>query len=188
MAFRTFKLDVSYQPLEITPWFDAFNLVLADRAEILWSYPEDSFKIRSQYEEWNCPSIIVLKNPVKRRPEKKNVFPSLRSILVRDMYTCQYCSARLSNSSGTRDHIIPESKGGKSSYTNLAAACKRCQARKSDKYLHEVPGMKLLRQPKAPKLSETLQNSIKIASNVERNSWKTGFKKLGMLEILGESE
>jgi 5-methylcytosine-specific restriction endonuclease McrA len=188
MAFRVFKLDISYQPLEITPWFDALTLILADRADVLWHYPENTFKIRSQYEEWPCPSIIVLKNPVKRRPEKRNIFPSLRSILIRDLYTCQYCGSHLTNSSGTRDHVIPESKGGPSSYSNLVAACKRCQAKKSDKYLHEVHGMKLIRQPKAPKLNETLQNAIKVASSVERSSWRTGFKKLGMLEILGEDE
>lgn len=185
MSFRCVKLSVSWEPMEIVPWIDAFNLILTEKADVLWSYP-DEHKIRSQYEAWAYPSIIVLKDAVRRRPERKNITPSLRAILTRDLYTCQYCSTRLTNVSGTRDHIIPESKGGPSSWTNLVACCRKCQEKKSDRYLHEVAGMKLLRQPKAPMLSERLQNSIKIASSFERNSWKMGFKKLGMTSLLGE--
>jgi len=185
MTFRCVKLNVSWEPMEIISWFDAFILVYTEKADVLWTYP-DEYKIHSQYTEWNYHSIIVLKGLVKRRPERKNISPSLRAILTRDLYTCQYCSVRLTNSSGTRDHIIPESKGGVSSFLNLVACCKKCQSKKADKFLHEIHGMKLLRPPSAPRLSERLQNSIKISSSVERNSWKIGFKKLGMTGLLGD--
>lgn len=178
MSFRCVKLNSSYEPIEIISWRAAFDLVWAEKASVLWTYPED-YKIHSQYLSWKYSSIIVLKKFSRRRPEKKDIIPSLKAILIRDLYTCQYCSAKLSSRTGSRDHVIPESRGGRSSWGNLVACCKNCQDIKADKMLSDT-GLKLIRQPKAPKLSERFVNSIMIASSFERNSWKAGFKNLGL--------
>ena len=42
----------------------------------------------------------------------------------------------------TLDHLIPRSKGGKSSWTNLVTACKKCNSKKGD-FRPEKVGMKL---------------------------------------------
>lgn len=186
MSFRCIKLNATWEPMEIIPWMDAFDLVYLDgieKADIHWTYP-DEYVIRSQYCTWKYPSIIVLRSHVKRRPEK-SVNPSVRAILARDLYACQYCSRKLSNSTGTRDHIIPKSKGGKNSWVNLVACCTECQAKKADRHPDECK-MWPKNPPKAPLLTERFQNSVRVASSMERNNWKMGLKKLGLTHLLGD--
>lgn len=178
MTFRCVKLNASWEPIDIISWKSAFDLVYAEKASVLWTYPEE-YKIRSQYLSWNYSSIIVLKKFSRRRPEKKDIVPSLKAILIRDLYTCMYCGQKLSSRIGTRDHIVPSSKGGKDSWLNLVACCKECQDKKADKTLAES-GLKLIKQPKIPNLSERFSNSVLIASSFERKSWAWGFKKLGL--------
>ncbi len=186
MSFRVVKLNVSWEPLEIIPWWKAFGLIYLDepaKADVLWTYPEE-YKIRSQYLTWKYPSIIVLRDHVKRRPER-TVSPSLRAILTRDLYTCQYCGCKLSNTTGTRDHIIPKALGGGNSWSNLVACCGACQEKKADRHPKDCQ-MFPKTTPKAPLLSERFRNSIKISSSAERSSWKMGFKKLGMEHLIGD--
>lgn len=185
MAFRCIKLNASWEPIEIVSWWKACGLTYFcegnPKAEILWTYPEE-FKIKAQYESWAYPSIIVLKEYRKRRP-KKTVTPGLKAILVRDMYKCGYCGCKLTNSTGTRDHIIPESKGGPTTWENMIAACKNCQQKKADRFCKDV-GMFPKWTPKEPLYSERFLNNIRIASSAERNNWKLGFKKLGLTDLL----
>lgn len=185
MSFRCVKLNLNWEPMEIVPWDKAFNFVYLEeqeKAQLLWTYPEE-YQIRSQYLSWKYPSIIVLKGGVRRRPEK-NVNPSLKAILKRDKYTCQYCGTKLSNTTGTRDHIIPKAKGGHNGWKNLVASCLKCQAEKADRHPDEC-NMHPKNAPIAPKLSERFQNEVQTASSFERSSWKLGFKKLGMDYLLG---
>jgi len=180
MPFRCIKLNSSWEPIEIISWWKACNLVYFDehkKADVLWSYPEEH-KLRAQYEAWSYPAIIVLKQYSKRK-SKKVVSPGLKAILVRDLYTCQYCGSSLTNSTGTRDHVIPESKGGPGTWENLVAACKHCQAKKADKFCKDV-NMFPKRKPEEPHFSDRFLNAIKISSSTERMCWKKGFKHLGL--------
>ncbi len=51
-------------------------------------------------------------------------------ILIRDDFKCVYCSA---SESLCIDHIIPKSRGGGDSESNLQVLCQRCNLIKSDK-------------------------------------------------------
>src|SRR6056297_3933398 len=106
---RTVLLSLSMEPLGIISWKKAFSLQYEGKAELMWSYPDK--KIRSIDQEFAWPSIICLKYMVRRRPDR-DINPSTRSILVRDLYTCQYCGVKLTNTSGTKDHVIPIAKKG----------------------------------------------------------------------------
>jgi len=63
---------------------------------------------------------------------------------------CQYCHNRFSKSKLTLDHVIPKSKGGDKSWTNLVSSCGCCNQKKADKTPFEA-GMTLLREPLPPK-------------------------------------
>lgn len=185
MPFRCIKLNASWEPIEIVSWWKACSLTYfcetGPKADVIWTYPSE-YKIKAQYETWEYPSIIVLKEYKKRKP-KRIITPKLKAILVRDMYTCQYCGVKLSNTSGTRDHVIPESKGGPTTWENLVACCKGCQQKKSNHFCKDV-NMFPKKAPKEPLYSERFLNNIRIASSFERNNWKMGFKKLGLVNLL----
>ena len=69
-------------------------------------------------------------------------------VLRRDDFTCQYCGRNVRDD-GVKleiDHIFPESKGGKTVFSNLITACKECNSGKSDCILklRELKRLKLL--------------------------------------------
>jgi 5-methylcytosine-specific restriction endonuclease McrA len=71
----------------------------------------------------------------ERRMGRKAPPALRRAVFRRDSHTCRYCGFHPAT---TIDHIIPFSKGGKTYYENLAAACKDCQKRKDNLLLDEI--------------------------------------------------
>jgi 5-methylcytosine-specific restriction endonuclease McrA len=53
----------------------------------------------------------------------------------------------------TRDHIIPECKGGKNTWENLVTACSTCNNKKAD-YDLEKTNLALTKKPSVPTLFE----------------------------------
>jgi len=69
-------------------------------------------------------------------------------VIIRDRHTCQYCgkkSGRL-----TLDHVVPRSRGGEHSWTNIVSACDRCNHRKAGRTPREA-NMLLPRDPAPPR-------------------------------------
>ena len=50
------------------------------------------------------------------------------------------------------DHVLPKSRGGKNTWENLVAACKRCNQKKGSRTTKES-GMIPLKKPVRPKVS-----------------------------------
>lgn len=69
-----------------------------------------------------------------------------REILRRDQHRCQYCGA---TKHLTMDHVMPRSRGGEHSWTNVVAACKTCNHSKGNRTPEEA-GMTLMTPPKTP--------------------------------------
>jgi 5-methylcytosine-specific restriction endonuclease McrA len=193
---RAILLDATYEPLGIISWKKAFfkvfdildehgKSIFNPKAEVLYAYPNK--KIRSQREQWDWPAIIILKKPSNRRTARRLVNPSTRSILVRDLYTCQYCGKKLSNKTGTKDHVIPESQGGLNTWNNLVAACHTCQQKK-DNHMPEDVHMWPKSKPRAPTLEERFWSGIRIANDFKKKTWTIGLKKLGLDYLLKKPE
>lgn len=53
-----------------------------------------------------------------------------RRIIERDGYYCVYCDEDLRDAEIHMDHVIPESKGGPTSYDNLQVTCRKCNLAK----------------------------------------------------------
>lgn len=83
--------------------------------------------------------------------------PSLtnRELFRRDRHLCAYCGKTFADLKLTRDHVIPRSKGGPDTWTNVVTACESCNHRKDDMLLEEC-GMKLLYVPYTPNRAEAL--------------------------------
>ena len=96
--------------------------------------------------------------------------PSLNKdmLLARDRYTCAYCAQRFRADQLDLEHIVPSSKGGADSWTNLVAACKACNHRKADR-TPEAAGMKLHYVPYVPNRYEAfiLSNRKILADQME---------------------
>lgn len=53
-----------------------------------------------------------------------------RRIIERDGLRCVYCDEDLLDSEIHMDHVIPESKGGTTTYHNLQVTCRKCNLAK----------------------------------------------------------
>ncbi len=67
-----------------------------------------------------------------------------RRVIERDGYYCVYCDDNLTNSEIHLDHVIPESRGGKTTYDNLQVTCRKCNLEKGT--LNEQDFMNKLRR------------------------------------------
>lgn len=53
-----------------------------------------------------------------------------RMVIERDGKRCVFCGVDLEINEIQLDHVIPESKGGATSYNNLQVTCKKCNTEK----------------------------------------------------------
>jgi len=137
-------LNTTYEPLHFTNARRAITLLLAGKAEAVEASPR---VVRSPSTVFALPAVIRLALYI-RKPFVDRVAFNKKNILRRDGYTCQYCNRR--GERLTVDHVLPRSRGGETSWTNVVAACLRCNLRKGNRLLDEV-GMRLLREPVHPK-------------------------------------
>jgi 5-methylcytosine-specific restriction endonuclease McrA len=93
---------------------------------------------------------------------------SRRNIFLRDDHTCQYCHKRFQAKSLNIDHVIPRSRGGKTTWENVALSCLKCNTKKAARTPKEA-GMQLLKKPVRPKWT-ALQGQF---GQALPNSWKT---------------
>jgi len=108
--------------------------------------PQD-LSIHTVSLEIRIPTVIVLSSYAKI-PRARRRF-STDGIWHRDGGVCQYTGRKLKPGEGNRDHIIPRSRGGATSWENCVLADKRINALKGDR-LPEEAGLKLIRKPTAP--------------------------------------
>ena len=109
--------------------------------------------IRTVNFELRVPDIIRLRR-FNGRQNRKVRF-TRANIFERDDHTCQYCGRRLPARELTLDHVVPRSRGGRSTWRNLVVACFPCNDRKGN-HLPREADMSLLRQPRRPKWSSYL--------------------------------
>ncbi len=153
-------LNQDYSPLTICSVQRAFLLVFLKKAELLTSVQER--ELRSITNSYPFPSVIMINRYINI--PYKGVVLSRHNIFKRDGHKCQYCGT---NKDLTLDHLIPRSKGGKSSWTNLVTACKKCNAQKGDSTL-EKAGLKLQNPPVKP----SYISFIKMGTGSLREDWK----------------
>ena len=173
---RCIVLNASYEFLHVTnSWWDSLRLLRRDKVVALAHYPTPA---RSEKEHIRIPAVVVLKQYVAT-PRKTHSFTAgtLRTVLIRDKFACQYCGCKLSMKSGTKDHVLPSSRGGSDNLSNLVAACKSCNNKKSDRTPGEA-GMKLLSKPRALSEDEKMEMLVKVHKSTERNLWKHCLEEL----------
>lgn len=142
-AARVLILNASYEPLHVCSVKRAVNLLMHEVVERV----EDSQRVlRTPSTLFPVPSVVRLTRYV-RRPHRQRVAFNRRNVFRRDDQRCQYCGGRAVDL--TLDHVVPRSRGGPTSWENVVACCRSCNARKRDRTPEEAR-MQMLRRPVAP--------------------------------------
>lgn len=94
------------------------------------------------------PRVILLLD-FDRLPRHEVRF-TRKNILYRDRNSCQYCGRKYQTRELNLDHVVPLSRGGKSTWQNVVCCCISCNSRKGG-HLPEEVGMRLVKMPTRPR-------------------------------------
>ena len=155
---------LSYFPLSIWPWYDTVKAALSGRVNTVACYDR---VVRSPSIELALPSVISLRDYV--RPAARPAFTRF-NVFLRDRFSCQYCNQRLPVADLTFDHILPRSRGGRTNWENVVAACGEHNLRKGNRTPQEV-GLNLAHKPHIPTTWELQQNGRGFPPNYLHESW-----------------
>ena len=156
---------LSYFPLSLWSWQDAIKAVFLERVHIISEY--DAL-VRSPTVQMRLPSVIALKDYVHldRRPAftRFNVF-------LRDRFRCQYCGDGFYSEDLTFDHIIPRSRGGRTTWSNVVTACQECNLAKGNRTPQECH-MHPLHPAEQPTTFQLQENGRGFPPNFLHESWR----------------
>ena len=98
----------------------------------------------------NMPNAGRYRAKAARRPAftRFNVF-------LRDRFCCQYCNGDFATNELTFDHVVPKSRGGRTSWQNVVTACLHCNVKKGSRTPQQAH-MPLLAVPYRPSWVEHL--------------------------------
>lgn len=119
-----------------------FDKWVSATAEIEKTHQDTYKRVGTPNFQFLMPYVIRLLD-YDSVPVKWSLKFSRYHILIRDNYMCQYCRIPLSRSDLTIDHVIPKSRGGKTTWENCVASCRDCNREKDNK-LPEEAGMQLI--------------------------------------------
>jgi 5-methylcytosine-specific restriction endonuclease McrA len=136
-------LNATFEPINVTAVRRAMVLLIKGVAQAEEMKPHSV--IHSARRSVRVPSVIRLL-AYRHIPQQTRAL-SRKNILLRDRNTCQFCCCIFPASELTLDHVIPRSRGGRSSWENLVACCYQCNNRKGDRTPEEA-GIKLARKPR----------------------------------------
>jgi 5-methylcytosine-specific restriction endonuclease McrA len=94
------------------------------------------------------PRVILLLS--FDRVPRHDVKFSRKNVYLRDKNRCQYCRRHFRTEELNLDHVIPVSRGGKSTWDNVVCSCIRCNIRKGNR-LPDEAGLVLVTRPSKPR-------------------------------------
>jgi len=142
---ETLVLNSAYMPIDRVPWFEALVACYTGRAEVVSTYPDQC--VRSACETFEMPSVIRFLGRAVFK--KRRVRFNRHNVWLRDRAACQYCGCKLTKTEFTYDHVIPQSRGGKTTWANIVCACMACNLKKANKTPVEAK-MRLRKKPFTP--------------------------------------
>jgi hypothetical protein len=171
-------LNKNWIPINITTVYEAITSVFSDRAKFVDPETYQTFDFESWVENWkdaadhakisfngvvNCPNFKIVSPEIVLCTEYKGVGPSInfrgkpkfsrRNIFLRDRNVCQFCGKKFETNLLNIDHVVPKSRGGESSWTNIVLSCFACNHKKANRTPEEA-GMRLLKKPVCPEPEE----------------------------------
>lgn len=139
---RSLVLNQDYTPISICKSNRAFLMVFMKKVEMVSAF--ESSYLHTVDTSYPMPAVIRLHNYVN--VPYKGVELSRQNVFKRDGHRCSYCGI---GKNLTLDHVTAKSKGGKSTWNNLATACQDCNSKKGDADLADLE-MQLAIKPFKP--------------------------------------
>jgi len=158
-------LNRHWQVIHVKTPAEAFCMMASDAATALDI--ADGYFLPKKWSEWlslpireeddfvntprgpvRTPTVVITVKYAKvplRRPRF-----GARGIWERDGGVCQYTGRKLSPEEGNIDHVIPRSRGGRTSWDNCVLAHRKVNAAKADRLPQEA-GLRLRSRPVAPR-------------------------------------
>ncbi len=152
---------LSYCPLSLWTWQESVKAAYLDRVEVVSEY--DSV-VRSPSVEFKLPSVVALRKFIT--PANTTAFTRF-NLFLRDEFRCQYCG---SEGELTFDHIVPRSRGGRTVWTNVVAACAKCNLAKGNRLPTEC-NLALRREPLEPTVRQLMEAGRKFPPDYLHQSW-----------------
>ena len=192
LSASTLVLNRSWLAVQVCSVKRAISLVYSGHAKVVdqdfQSYTFDDWSEVSQQmvevnaDEFICSPSLKIKVPriivlmLYDKLPKRTVSFSRKNIFERDKYQCQYCGIKppskrealkwIEDKALTFDHILPRSRGGRTTWDNIVTACFKCNAKKGNRSLREL-GWKLKKQPKQPAWHPALNIPLKMVPHKE---------------------
>jgi len=178
-------LNKSWIPIRIKTVKSAIIMSYRDKATIVdpvnyntysWSkwiqlaVLKDEDCIHSANQNIKIPEIIILSK--YNKVPQYDVKLTKRNIFLRDNFKCQYTGKKVNSTNGDIDHIMPISRGGKTTWDNLVVTFKDINRKKSNKTLQEA-GLKLNKMPIKPTTQALMRNRV----SDYPESWQKFFKQ-----------
>ena len=158
---RILRLNVAGEPVAWLNWQTVAYLY--SRALVAWTLGDVVLRLRGGRNRQSARqtilpvhSIIACEGQMHQGTRQRQTPPlTNKALFSRDNETCLYCGSKLPVTRLTRDHIHPKSRGGRDTWMNCVAACRRCNHRK-DRRTPEEAGLKLIALPYRPNNAEYL--------------------------------
>ncbi len=190
LSANVLVLNRSYMAVHVVGVRRAFGLLYREMAEVV--HVEDGYFANYDFESW----CIMCELRVEERHDDEDWIRSVsfevqvprvirlldydriprhtlrfnrRNLFARDKHRCQYCGKTYPSSRLSLDHVLPRSKGGKTSWENVVCCCMRCNTRKGGRTPKEAR-MRLLSSPQRPRHSPLLADKL---TNPKYESWRT---------------
>jgi 5-methylcytosine-specific restriction endonuclease McrA len=132
-------LNASYEPLGKVSFKHAVRMLFREVALVEEQHGERMIGPHP----W--PRVIRLVRYVRAHWLHRPAGYSRTGVLARDKHACAYCGRHAT----TVDHVLPQSRGGESTWLNAVAACAPCNHRKANRTPAEA-GLRLRATPFAP--------------------------------------
>jgi len=189
LSHHVLMLNRNYMAIRVTTARRAFSLLYRNLAEVVHiedgqylSYDFDSWREVSELKQRFEPhahdwvrtvrfSLVVpriIRIAFCDRLPRRNVKFNRRNIFARDAGQCQYCGKKFPSSELSLDHIVPRSRGGKTTWDNVVCCCLACNVKKGGRTPQQAH-MKLIAKPQKPHRSPVI--NLKLSHDRYR-SWK----------------
>ncbi len=176
-ATRTLLLNQGYEPIKIISWQRAITLLALDKVDVVEEYDA---QIRAVSLVVQVPAVVRLRKAYRRhaRPVKF----SRVNIYARDGHRCQYCGVKCAIDQLTYDHVVPRSRGGRTTWDNIVSCCVACNAAKANRTPAEAK-MTLRSRPVRPAWMPAVQ--IRVSTRSVPDAWRDYVYWTGEIEQEG---